>query len=111
MSVPIKRRLSFALALCLCLSLLWLLPVTARAETEIKNATTTVDYIDPVVLMETSKNVVRASGTGYHLVSASWVDSEGKAETNAFKLGAYRLVIRLEADKGYVFAEFSRAYK
>ena len=110
MSVQTKRRSSLALALCLCLSLLAFAPVTAHADTEIKNATTTVDYIDPVVLLEVSKNVVRATGTGYKLISASWIGSDGKAETNAFKSGSYRLLITLQADAGYVFAADAKGY-
>ena len=75
MRIRSKRALTLLLTLCVCLSLLSLAPVSAHAATEIKNATTTLEYGDPVVMMEVSQNASRASGTGYHLVSATWLDS------------------------------------
>ncbi len=110
MRIRSKRALTLLLTLCVCLSLLSLAPVNAHAATEIKNATTTLEYGDPVVMMEVSQNASRASGTGYHLVSATWLDSAGKAETGTYKKGSYTLVIRLEADKGYVFAADAKGY-
>ena len=110
MRIRSKRVLTLWLTLCMCLSPLSLAPVNAHAATEIKNATTTLEFGDPVVMMEVAQNAVRASGTGYHLVSATWLDSAGKAETATFKKGSYTLVIRLEADKGYVFAADAKGY-
>ena len=110
MSIRSKRALTLWLTLCMCLSLLSLAPVNAHAATEIKNATTTLEYTDPVVMMDVAQNPVRASGTGYHLVSASWIDSSGNAETAYFKKGSYTLVIRLAADTGYTFAADAKGY-
>ena len=110
MRIRSKRVLTLWLTLCICLSLLSFAPVNAHAATEIKNATTTLAMGDPVVLMDVAQNAVRASGTGYHLVSASWIDGSGNAETAYFKKGSYTLVIRLAADNGYVFAADAKGY-
>lgn len=110
MRMQTKRWLTALLAFCICLSMLCFAPLRAHAATEIKNATTTVEYGDPVAMMEVAQNAVRASGTGYHLVSASWIDGNGNVETSTFKRGTYRLVIQLAADENYVFAENAQGY-
>ncbi len=110
MRIPSKRLLTLGLILCICLSLLRFSPVKANADNELKKAIVTVEYGDPVVMMDVSANAVRASGSGYKLVSASWINSEGKTETGSFKKGSYRLEIVLAADKGNVFASNAVGY-
>jgi len=110
MSIHAKRWLTLWLTVCVCLSMLCLAPISASAATEIKNATTTLAMGDPVVMMEVSANASAASGTGYHLVSATWYDGSGNVETSTFKKGSYTLVIQLAADAGYVFAADAKGY-
>ena len=110
MSIVRKRALTLLMLVSMCLSLLSLAPIQAGAVNEIRNATTTLEYGDPVVMMEVSQNAVRASGTGYTLSSASWIDSSGKAETGTYKKGSYKLVIVLQAKDGYVFASDAKGY-
>lgn len=104
-----KRGVTLLLLLSLCAALLCLAPVPALAETVLERATVSLTF-EPVALMELSNVKAAASGTGYSLASATWYDSNGKAETVQFKKGSYRLEVVLKAGDGYSFGPGVKGY-